>query len=72
MEEKNIEMNGVTYEIKSLIEFSSLGKLLFDLAKRQKDMENNFLFIKNSINNNNSRLSDIEKKIFGEAKNNKK
>ena len=72
MEEKNIEMNGVTYEIKSLIEFSSLGKLLFDLAKHQKDMENNFLFIKNSINNNNSRLSDIEKKIFGEAKNNLK
>ena len=58
----------ITYEIKSLIEFSSLGKLLFDLAKRQKDMENNFLFIKNSINNNNCRLSDIEKKYLGKQR----
>ena len=47
MEEKNIEMNSVEYGVKSLIEFSSLARLLFDLSKRQKDIEQNILIIQN-------------------------
>ena len=47
MEENNIEFNGIEYEAKSLIQFSSLAKLLFDLAKRQKELEIKY----NSISN---------------------
>ena len=64
MEEKNIEMNGVQYEIKSLIEFSSLARLLFDLSKRQKDMEQNIISIQNSINDKDNRLTNLENKII--------
>ena len=67
MEEKNIEMNGVEYEVKSLIEFSSLAKLLFDLAKRQKDIEHNILTIKNSLNDKDNRLSNLEENILGKT-----
>ena len=67
MEEKNIEMNGVEYEIKSLIEFSSLAKLLFDLAKKQKDIEQNILMITNSINDKDNRLSNLENKVLGKT-----
>ena len=64
MEEKNIEMNGVQYEIKSLIEFSSLARLLFDLSKRQKDIEQNIISIQNSINDKDNRLTNLENKII--------
>ena len=67
MEEKNINMNGVEYQVKSLIEFSSLAKLLFDLAKRQKDIEQNILKIKNSINDKDNRISNLEEKILGKT-----
>ena len=62
MEEKNIEMNGVEYEVKSLIEFSSLARLLFDLSKRQKDIEQNIISIQNSINDKDNRLTNLENK----------
>ena len=65
MVEKNIEMNGIEYEVKSLIEFSSLAKLLFDLSKRQKDLEQNIILIKTSINDKDNRLSNLENKILG-------
>ena len=64
MEEKNIEMNGVEYEVKSLIEFSSLARLLFDLSKRQKDIEQNIISIQNSINDKDNRLTNLENKII--------
>ena len=66
MEEKNIEMNGVEYEVKSLIEFSSLARLLFDLSKRQKDIEQNILLIQNSINDKDNRLTNLENKILNQ------
>ena len=68
MEEKNIEMNGVQYEIKSLIEFSSLARLLFDLSKRQKDIEQNIISIQNSINDKDNRLTNLENKIITQPK----
>ena len=71
MEEKNIEMNGIEYEVKSLIEFSSLAKLLFDLSKRQKDLEQNIILIKTSINDKDNRLSNLENKILGLPKKDK-
>ena len=69
MEETNIEVNEVKYEVKSLIEFSSLAKLLFDLSKRQKDMEQNIILIKTSMNEKDERLSNLEKKIEEQDKN---
>ena len=69
MEETNIEVNEVKYEVKSLIEFSSLAKLLFDLSKRQKDMEQNIILIKTSMNEKDERLSNLEKKIQEQDKN---
>ena len=69
MEEMNIEVNEVKYEVKSLIEFSSLAKLLFDLSKRQKDMEQNIILIKTSMNEKDERLSNLEKKIKEQDKN---
>ena len=69
MEETNIEVNEVKYEVKSLIEFSSLAKLLFDLSKRQKDMEQNLILIKTSMNEKDERLSNLEKKIQEQDKN---
>ena len=64
MEERNIEMNGVEYEVKSLIEFSSLARLLFDLSKRQKDLEKNILLMQTSINDKDERLKNLENKIL--------
>ena len=43
MEESSIELNDIKYEVKSLIEFSSLAKLLSELSKRQKDLEQNII-----------------------------
>ena len=71
MEEKNIEMNGIEYEVKSLIEFSSLAKLLFDLSKRQKDLEQNIILIRTSINDKDNHLSNLENKILGLPKKDK-
>ena len=65
MDEMNIEFNNVKYEVKSLIEFSSLAKLLLDLSKRQKEIEQNISSINTSINDKDNRLSILEKKISG-------
>ena len=42
MELSKVEFNGVEYEAKGLIEFSSLTKLIFELVNRQKDLEKKF------------------------------
>ena len=42
MEPSKIELNGIEYEAKGLIEFSSLTKILFELVKRHKDLERKF------------------------------
>ena len=65
MEENCIELNDIKYEVKSLIEFSSLAKLLLDLSKRQKDMEQNILLINSLVNDKDNRLLNLEKKVLG-------
>ena len=66
MEESSIELNDIKYEVKSLIEFSSLAKLLFELSKRQKNIEQNIISIKSLINEKDNRLINLEKKVLGE------
>ena len=68
MELQNIEFNGMEYEVKGLIEFSSLARLLFELAKRQKELENKFEYINDSVLDKDQRLSDLEIKINGESR----
>ena len=68
MDQKNIEFNGVEYEVKSLIEFSSLARLLFDLAKRQKELENKYEYMNEHILDKEQRVSDLELKVIGESR----
>ena len=68
MEVENIEVNNVEYEVKGLIEFSSLARLLLDLAKRQKELENKYEYINDSVQDKDQRLSDLELKINGESR----
>ena len=72
MEVDNIEFNNVQYEVKGLIEFSSLARLLFDLAKRHKELESKFEYINDSVQDKDQRISDLELKINGEARTYKK
>ena len=65
---QNIEFNGIEYEAKSLIEFSSLTMLLFDLAKRQKELEKNYKYINESVLDKEQRVSDLEIKVLGKSK----
>ena len=63
MEPENIEFNGVEYETKTLIQFSSLVRLLFDLAKRQKELESKYEYINENISDKEQRVSDLEQKF---------
>jgi len=72
MEVENIEVNNVEYEVKGLIEFSSLARLLYDLAKRQRELENKYEFINESVLDKDQRISDLELKINGESRSYKK
>jgi chromosome segregation ATPase len=72
MEVDNIEFNNVEYEVKSLIEFSSLARLLFDLAKRHKELEKKYEYINDSVQDKDQRISDLELKINGESRSYKK
>ena len=68
MEPQNIEFNGIEYEIKSLIQFSSLARLLFDIVKHQKELENKYEYINESVLDKEQRVSDLEIKVIGESK----
>ena len=70
MEPENIEFNGIEYEVKGLIQFSSLARLLLDLTKRQQSLENKYESIKESISDKDDRVSDLEIKVFGHSKSN--
>ena len=72
MEEENIEFNSVEYEVKSLIQFSSLARLLFDLVKRHKELENKYEYLNDSVQDKDQRISDLELKINGESRSYKK
>ena len=68
MEPENIEFNGVEYEAKTLIQFSSLVRLIFDLVKGQKDLESKYEVINENISDKEQRVSDLEIKVLGESK----
>ena len=68
MEPENIEFNGIEYEAKALIQFSSLVRLIFDLAKRQKELESKYEVINENISDKEQRVSDLEIKVLGESK----
>ena len=72
MEQKNIEFNGIEYEAKTLIEFSSLARLLFDLAQRQKELEKKYESVNKDILDKDQRLSEIEIRVIGESKSSQK
>ena len=68
MEPESIEFNGVEYETKALIQFSSLVRLIFDLTKRQKELESKYEVINENISDKEQRVSDLEIKVLGESK----
>ena len=68
MEPESIEFNGVEYETKALIQFSSLVRLIFDLTKRQKELESKYEIINENISDKEQRVSDLEIKVLGESK----
>ena len=64
MELSKIEADGTDYEVKSLIEFSNLAKLLYDLSKRQKNLEKKFYekgYYQSSPLNNITEIKNNEK-----------
>ena len=72
MEPENIEFNGVEYEVKNLIQFSSLARLLLDLTKRQKILENKYESINESILGKDNKASNLEIKVLGQSKSSQK
>ena len=78
MELSKIEADGTDYEVKSLIEFSNLAKLLYDLSKRQKNLEKKFYekgYYQSSPLNNITEIKNNEKSSHSpenyQAENNK-
>ena len=63
MEPEKIEVSGIEYQVKGLIEFSSLARLLFDLAKRQKNLEDKYKIMNDSIIDKDKRISELEYKL---------
>ena len=69
MEEiKILEIDDTSYECKSLIEFSSLIKILFKLLEKQKNIENKIDIINNRIDEKENRLNNLEIHVTGESK----
>ena len=69
MEEiKILEIDDTSYECKSLIEFSSLIKILFKLLEKQKNIENKIDYINNRIDEKENRLNNLEIQVTGESK----
>ena len=69
MEEiKILEIDDTSYECQSLIEFTSLIKILFKLAEKQKYIENKIDYINNRVDEKENRLNNLEIQINGESK----
>ena len=65
---KTLEIDDISYEIKSIIEFSSLIKILFKLSEKQKYIENKIDLINNRIDEKENRINNLEIKVTGESK----
>ena len=67
---KIIEIDGTSYKCESIIElnFTSLIKLLYKLAEKQKKLENKIDLVNNRVDEKENRLSNLEIQIKGESK----
>ena len=69
MEElKILEIDDISYECKSLIEFTSLIKILYKLSEKQKLLENKLDLINNRVDEKETRLNNLEIQVTGESK----
>ena len=69
MEEiKILKIDDVSYECKSLIEFTSLINILFKLSEKQKYIENKLDLINNRVDEKENRLNNLEIQVMGESK----
>ena len=69
MEEiKILEIDDTSYECQSLIEFTSLIKILFKLSEKQKYIENKIDYINNRVDEKETRLNNLEIQVTGESK----
>ena len=65
---KVLKLDDISYECKSLIEFTSLIKFLYNLAEKQKYLEKKIDLVNNRVDDKENRLSDLEIQIKGESK----
>ena len=65
---KSLEIDDISYECKSIIEFTSLIKILFKLAEKQKNIENKLGLINNRIDEKENRINNLEIQVTGESK----
>ena len=65
---KILKIDDSSFECKSIIEFTSLIKILFKLSERQKYLENQIELINNRVDDKEKRLNNIEIKVEGESK----
>ena len=65
---KSLEIDDISYESKSIIEFTSLIKILFKLAEKQKNIENKLGLINNRIDEKENRINNLEIQVTGESK----
>lgn len=65
---KILKLDDISYECKSLIEFTSLIKFLYNLAEKHKYLEKKIDFVNNRVDDKENRLSDLEIQIKGESK----
>ena len=69
MEEiKILEIDDISYECKSLIEFTSLIKILYKLSEKQKFLENKLDLVNNRVDEKEARLNNLEIQVAGESK----
>ena len=63
-----LKIDDSSFECKSIIEFTSLIKILFKLSERQKYLEDKIDLVNNRIDDKEKRLNNLEIKVEGESK----
>jgi hypothetical protein len=65
---KILEIEDISFESKSLIEFTSLIKFLFKLSQRQKYLDNKISLVNERVDEKENRLNNLEIQVLGESK----
>ena len=65
---KILKLDDISYECKSLIEFTTLIKFLYNLAEKHKYLEKKIDLVNARVDDKENRLSDLEIQIKGESK----